>query len=64
MAAAAATTAEIVSCCRVYSGLADGSYTFRVMAMASATDGGTPASYFFTVDTTPPVVSNFTYTIR
>jgi hypothetical protein len=49
---------------RVYSLLADGSYTFRVMAMASPTDGGTPASFFFNIDTTPPLVSNFTYTIR
>ena len=37
-----------------YSGLADGSHTFRVMATDQAGNTGLPTSYAWTVDSTPP----------
>ena len=51
-------------CCRVYTGLADGSYTFRVVAVDASRDSGSPATFFFLVDTTPPVAYDFTFEIR
>lgn len=50
--------------CRIYTDLVDGSYTFRAVALASSTDPGPPASFYFTVDTAAPNVTNVTYTIR
>jgi hypothetical protein len=40
-----------------YSGLTDGSHRFRVKAVDSAGNEGAPASYTWTIDTTPPVVT-------
>ena len=50
--------------CRVYTGLADGSYTFRVVAVDASGDSGSPATFFFLIDTMPPVAYNFTFAIR
>lgn len=49
---------------RVYGNLTDGSYTFRVVALASANDPGPASSFYFTVDSTPPSVMNFSYVLR
>lgn len=43
--------------CRMYDDLADGSYTFQVAALSASGDPGYPSPFTFTVDTTPPAVS-------
>ena len=42
---------------KAYSGLADGSHTFRVKATDQAGNTGAPASYTWTVDATPPTIT-------